>query len=288
MRLQPLPLAFLLMAWTTGSLSQSTQYSNACTPTKTIQFDFPDFNWRDAEMRDRNKYGPQKYHTYGAQELSGMIARPQTVEQLLRNLKVAVDRDLVEQQGFFDTKVLTKFFGASSVKWTINQLDAGSTEKSGTVELSHGPFDGYQVTVRMVRMPIAKENSAYSNHAPEHVRRSATIDIHVNNSRAAIKVLTVVEVFGMPPLAVRGCSETLHGGQPAATTNFTCKGKMHYDYSKLDFAAAIMGENVTTFVVRKDLMERRSTLWSPRDIKGRQSFLCDEDEVRDIELRQEL
>lgn len=50
-------------------------------------------------------------------ELQAMFERPENVQQLLRNLKLASDREWYLQPSFFDDATLRKFFNVSMVKW---------------------------------------------------------------------------------------------------------------------------------------------------------------------------
>ena len=49
--------------------------------------------------------------------IGSLYERPATVEQLLKNLKIAFDNDLFLQPGFYDDGNLSKFFAATKVTW---------------------------------------------------------------------------------------------------------------------------------------------------------------------------
>src|SRR5258708_36790012 len=83
-------LLLLLLVYPKSISAETQQYNEMCTPTKTIRFDIPDFEWQKAEERDRAKYGPQEHRIFRVEELANMISPPQTAAVLLRNLKVVV------------------------------------------------------------------------------------------------------------------------------------------------------------------------------------------------------
>jgi hypothetical protein len=272
----------LIVPMMANSASADIQTNDECTPTKTIQLDLPGFNWRDSEKQDRDRYGAQGQRDYSVVELESMISRPNTVTELLQNFKIAVDRDLVTQRHFFETRVMQKFFNSSSVTWSSEAHGrARSIVRSGVIKPVRGPFDGYQIKVQLVLDEVPVANVEAYRRLPDHLHRHGTVDLAflIEHRPAPVAVKSVVDIFGPPPLALRqSCPE-------AAKPDPGCKGVMVYDYSQREIPGAL-GGNTIEFEVRKDAVERVFSGWERRTAEGRQRFLCDEDELRHISVDQ--
>jgi hypothetical protein len=267
-----------------NTASADIETNDQCTPTKTIQLDLPGFNWREVEQQDRDRYSSQGQRDYSAAELESMITRPSTVTELLQNFKKAVDRNLVTQRHFFETRVINKFFNASWVTWS-NEESPGRTKiivRSGVVNPVPGPFKGYQIKVHLVLDEISPVDAEAYHHHPDHVSRHGTIDLDLLTEHRGppVTVKSVVDTFGPPPLALRQSCVDGAEGDPG------CKGRMAYDYSEREIPGAL-GVNKTEFELRKDAVERFFSGWDRRTAEGRQRFLCDEDELRRISVDQE-
>jgi hypothetical protein len=72
---------------------------------------------------------PESLKQYSAKEINTMVERPTTVSQLLRNIKVVMDRDLLLQQGFFDDANLVKFFNGTHITRRKQKSDSEVSEK---------------------------------------------------------------------------------------------------------------------------------------------------------------
>ena len=54
-------------------------------------------------------------------EVLAMISRPATVTDLLRNIKFALDHDLLLQKDFYSEENLERFFNTSKIEWSKNE-----------------------------------------------------------------------------------------------------------------------------------------------------------------------
>jgi hypothetical protein len=271
LQLFSIPAALTLL----NSASADIQTNNQCTPTKTIQLDLPNTNWRDAEQQIRARYGSAGLHYYSVAELEKMITRPTTATQLLQNLKIAVDRELLTQRNFFETPVLDKFFNASSVSWSDQRMSE-VFQRNGVAKLFNGPFAGYEVKVQMTLIPRA-DQQAHDQHR-DHFAHWGTLDLVVEQSGLPITVKAVADAFGPPPFAYGGVCP--NGSEPDPE----CKGTMSYDFAARQ-AAGVPGDRIE-FAIRADAIPRYFPGWERRTAEGRQRFLCDEDKLRGISLRQ--
>jgi hypothetical protein len=285
-------LAIFILAWTPMGLMDvvsaqvpNNQVSANCTPTKTINLDAPNADWWTAEQRDRERYNTTAQTQYSATEVSAMFERPRTVKQLLLNVKTAVDRDLLVQNGFYETPVLMKFFGASAIAWQEKPRFGGASQRVATLTFGEPAFASLQGYAKLMRSHIAQHDVTPNNHVEKHTYNQGEISLRVAKFETVISVRAVVDIFGMPIQAHRGCGDTSFG-HGLSSDDPTCKGQIFYTYSKKDLPSALLAINQTEFTVRLDSKERKSPTWDLRSAEDRQRFLCDEDELRDISILQ--
>jgi hypothetical protein len=258
-----------------------TQGGADCTPTKTITLDAPSADWRMSEQQDRERYITKGRTNLSGAAIAAMVERPQTVKQLLENMKIAVDRDLLVQKRFYDTAVLMRFFAATSIAWHKPESPWAS-QKVASLSFEGSSFAGLNGQATFGRSHIAEHAASNSK---DHNFVQGQISLHTGSSGLGIPVHAVSNVFGMPILSHRGCGDSGFGHGPSSEDS-TCKGQMIYTYSKNDFPLAFLTVNQTEFTVRRDLVERRSATWDLRSAEGRQRFLCDEDQIGDISVLQ--
>jgi hypothetical protein len=257
------------------------QPSAYCTPTKTFTLDAPNADWRMSEQRDRGKYNTAT-RALSAAEIVAMVERPKTAEQLLQNIKTAVDRDLLVQKGFYETQVLIKFFAASSIDWH-KPKSPWVSQRVATLNFEKSAFEGLHGYARLGRSHTVEPDGRSTGQ--EHDFVQGAINLHMDKPGIAMLVKSVTDVFGMPILAYKKCGDSGFGHGPSKDDP-TCKGQIIYTYSKKDFPSASLAINQADLTVRLDAVERRSPTWDLRSAEGRQRFLCDEDELRDISVLQ--
>jgi hypothetical protein len=100
-------------------------------------------------------------HVYTAKEISSLFARPTTVTELLRNLKLAWDRKLLVQPEFFDDSNLMRFFNGTAVVWNKPPpgMEADWTIRTGTLTVDSKEFPNVVVGLRQSHH-VAKEQRA--------------------------------------------------------------------------------------------------------------------------------
>lgn len=267
------------MLFTVGIAAASTDTSDLCTPTQTIQLDLPHFNWLDSEKQIRDRYPAPAQKEYSTAELESMFALPNTASELLLNFKMAFDRQLFAQLNFFDSRVLRKFFNASSVTWSRwfetpdkKQLFLG---REGLVKVVRGPLVGAKVEVKL-ELELASKGIPDRDH-PDGYFHLGSIDVVLNNKDAPIEVKSITEVFGPPPFTFRDTCPYSSEPDPR------CKGTMDYD---IDPTRAIAGGDRIEFGIKRTAVERFYPGWDRRTAEGRSRFLCDEDELWGISLHQ--
>jgi hypothetical protein len=250
---------------------------STCTPTKTITLDAPNLDWQAAEQHDRERYDSPNRKILTGVEIAAMFQRPKNVEELLLNIKQAVDRDLLVQSAFYKTAVLSEFFAASAISWKTEK--GVGVRQTATLIFHNPPFTGLYGYATLTRHSLSSGAQVVEHLVGGQIR------LRFENLAAPLVVRTVVNTFGMPILAYKGCGQPGYGHVPDQDDP-TCKGRMIYTYSKRDFPSALLAINQAEFKIRLDAVERRSPTWDYRSAEGRQRFLCDEDELRDISVLQ--
>jgi hypothetical protein len=260
------------------AIQAAKQDGSTCTPTHTISLDAPNLDWRSAEQHDRQRYGSATHQTLTSADINAMFQKPKNLEELLLNIKVAVDRDLLVQSEFYDNSVLERFFAASAISWET--VSGYGVRKTGTLSFDDPTFAGIHGEVILGRAYQVSSDA----HTEEYMRQGV-IRLRLDKPEASMAVRSIVNTFGMPILAFKGCVQSGNGHGPDIEDP-TCKGKIIYTYSKREFPQALLVANETEFKIRLGANERRSLTWDYRTPDGRQRFLCDEDELQDISVHQ--
>jgi hypothetical protein len=88
--------------------------------------------------------------TYSAQEIGALFDRPRDVSEFVRNLKVAWDRKLLVQPGFYDENNLKRFFNGAAVVWGKPSpgMSQSFTVRQATVTVDKSLFPGVIVDLR--------------------------------------------------------------------------------------------------------------------------------------------
>jgi hypothetical protein len=250
-----------------GTAALAAQTNDECTPTPTVASDLPGVNWHDSQKQIRDQYPYPEHKEYSAREIESLIVRPTSATELFQNFKVAFDRQLIVQRHFFETRVLTKFFNAYSVEWaeSRNQYEI---DKRGIVKVKQGPLLGYQISLRLELAGLS--NGMARN--PDHLLHVGHLDALSDGSALPIKIKTVINIFGPPPFTYRGAC--IDDSEPDPR----CKGIVSYDNAP---TAPNIGGDRFDLDVRSESPERFFAGW-----RGRQRFLCNEDELRSIRLQE--
>lgn len=160
---------------------------------------------------------------YTAKEMATMFGRPTNVVELLRNLKAAMDRDLILQPSFNDDTLLRKFFAGSSVRREpVSNISPYVAEDVFiTIDDPHFP----KMTVRLRQgHHVQSAHDSGAGRIPEHSVRTAFIEMNVA-SVPGFNVSAVRDVFGQGTAGIDS-GEGTDGFRYTPTR----KGGVFYDY----------------------------------------------------------
>jgi hypothetical protein len=136
-----------------------------------------------------------------AKELYAMVKKPTTPVELLKNIKFALDHELLLREDFYTDGTLKQFIGGTRVEWPYNRPTSKSAKVSGLGDL-------YQATRGAPRMGIdvrlypAEEDGKIEDHR----KIGAAITVQMGRG------LTVEDVEGV--LGVPTKVSDRHGGIP--------------------------------------------------------------------------
>ena len=165
---------------------------------------------------------------YSAAEIGAMFDRPTNITQLLRNLKIAVDHDLLAQPEFATDENLLKFFNGSQVSRKAVQDFPGDRKFARhdiTVSIANEYFPQMSVHLQQGLFKHGGYDSP-SGHVPVTVRHFGDLYVDIG----ALPDTTAGEVravFGKESVAQVGGDWASDG----ASAPRTSKGNLHYAYS---------------------------------------------------------
>jgi len=182
-------------------------------------------------------------HTYTIREIKGMFDRPKTVEQLLRNLKLAYDRNLLVQPAFLDQNVLKRFFNGTAIH---------GSESTAILELNGHFFPGMSVRVDHTYFPIAGHKAAGPPHenVPGYAETLNYLEISMA-SRVVISVRQIKDIFGGEFQEHLDLGEASDGHAVVPTT----KGSLQYSQWMRGAGPEEFDSRDALFVVKKDSVE---------------------------------
>lgn len=208
-----------------------------------------------------------------AGEISAMIQSPTSLEGVLRNLKMALERDWLLEPAFFEDEVLVKFFASQSVE-RPSQLKS-PTDTVLDINL-HSSLSGIHVSIR--RGWIVEKNSAENgaSKVTQHRVRTTSLKIDVT-SAPRLSVCTVHDVFGQV-----GDMSIDTGSAPHVHYTPWVKGSLTYNYLHVSSAEALVSvglqEKKLMFTIK--LEEPGSLQVEP----PQQRRVLNSDSVQDIQL----
>jgi hypothetical protein len=182
-------------------------------------------------------------HIYSVREIKGMFPRPKTVEQLLRNLKLAYERNLLVQPGFLDQNVLKQFFNGTAIH---------DSESRAILELDRHFFPGMSVRVDHAYFPIAGHNAAAPPHeyVPGYAETLNYLEINMT-SAVMISVRQIKDIFGGEFQEHFDLGEASDGHAVVPTT----KGSLQYSQWIRRPGPEEFDSRDALFVVKKELVE---------------------------------
>src|SRR6185312_3885768 len=132
---------------------------------------------------------------YSAEQIRSLFRRPASFGELLRNLKVAVDDDLILQPAFNDDALLETFFAGVAVRReAVPYLTGSYSAEDVHVTIDDARFPKMTAVLRQGQHVQLAHDSA-RGHVPEHLSRSGFIELNVASVPGA-DVRTVRDVFG--------------------------------------------------------------------------------------------
>jgi hypothetical protein len=182
---------------------------------------------------------------YSVREIKGMFPRPKNVEKLLRNMKLAYDRNPLVQPTFFDDAVLKEFFNGTAISWS---------NSGQVVKLDERIFPGMTIRVHHTNIPMAEHNAAepLRNHVQAHSESHNYLEVETGTI-VVITVRHVKNVFGdeFKEQIDTGFDTDGHSHVP------TTKGFLEYSDSLRGPGPEQFNNRGALFVVMKDLAAPR-------------------------------
>jgi hypothetical protein len=191
--------------------------------------------------------------TYSAQEIDTMFDRPRDLEHLLRNLKVAMDKDLFVQAGFYTDANLMKLFNGTHVTWsTPSGQGQDNTWRLFKVTTDPGVFPG--MTVELLRScRLEPAYTSASGAIPAHVRAGGSVTVRVE-SVPGFTVDGVRRAFGTETQNLMESDAGPHGRYDR-----TIKGSLNYERR----AHADIERNSSQFVIKIDSLSALAQARAP-------------------------
>ena len=177
-----------------------------------------------------------------------MFDRPKDIEHLLRNLKLAMVKDLLLQPGFYSDENLLKFFNGAQVTWSTPTPHMNNmTWKLFKVAIDRNVFP--EMTVELLRScKLTPAYASSSGPVPARISAAASVEIPVD----AVPGFTVNVVR-----SVLGAESTtaIDNGQGTDGGHYTpeSKGSLVYeDTAKETYAQSQIERSSITFFVKLD------------------------------------
>jgi hypothetical protein len=192
---------------------------------------------------------------YSAAEIAAMFEHPDTVTGLLQNLKIAVDRDLVQEPGFDTDANLLKFFDGTQVRREVvtGWWGARVDQEDAFVTVDDARFPRMSVEVRkgLNRLTVDHEKT------PVYLRRFGSMRVNLEEV-PGVTVSAVRAVFGKETLALIGGDWASDGHQAPETQ----KGSLFYgDPADADVMVASLTRKTVRFIIKLTDAYRMTPPW---------------------------
>jgi len=184
--------------------AQRSQSANAATTYDTA----------NSQLVAQSGYTAPTGPAPSAGEISAMFRPPSTGVDLLQNLKVALDRDVLLEPGFYDEANLRNFFNQSRVKWQTLKLPERLLAE---VDGDQKSFPGLTVSVERTCYFEDLATADVSN-VHERVNVHLHLDINVRELRIGADIMRAV--FGDGGKVSKSTTEDWQGriGTPVELT----------------------------------------------------------------------
>jgi hypothetical protein len=201
-------------------------------------------------------------------DLQGMLERPTSIKQLLKNLKVTWDRDLLIEPSLYNQGVLQKLFDSADVRWRASDISLPSGAGFVVAELNSRVTPGMSVTVESRCWQTDSKTAAGVSRA------EATIIgfVHISGGPIPGMTLSVVrDAFGLEAENIIDPGMSAHG----YAYNPTYAGSVVYrEFGRLDSTGLSVG---TTFRFKLRQSQPQPGTEAARKI-------VDDDVVQDIDV----
>jgi hypothetical protein len=181
--------------------------------------------------------------------VGALFSRPENVTQLLQNLKLAYDKDLLLEPGFYDAANLAKFFAGTTVTWNEPR---GILPTEPSVQDIVVTSDGKvlpHITIELRRTCwLEVRFEAPNRYLPDHVKEAGAVALQVGDA-PGFTLGVVKGVFGPP--STQGMNYGYVDDGPGVVP--TNKGSLIYrDRDKETRAGSEIETAKVTFVVKLD------------------------------------
>ena len=130
--------------------------------------------------------------------IGAMFSRPKNVAQLLQNLKLAYEKELLLQPGFYDDTNLTKFFASTTVVWGEPRPISTKDTVMRNIVINADSSVFPRVTIEMRRSCwLALRFEPPNHYRPDHVKEAAIVALKASNA-PGFTLEVVRSVFGPP------------------------------------------------------------------------------------------
>lgn len=123
----------------------------------------------------QHSYALDPMRVYSAADISMLYSRPRTLAELLRNLKLALDLNLLLQPAFYSDANLLKFFDGASVTRTTVPRD--KVAEHYNIRFASAWGAALTVSLRLARRqePACPPSDCHSMSYPAHLRKAGNI-----------------------------------------------------------------------------------------------------------------
>jgi hypothetical protein len=177
------------------------------------------------EPNKRPAFDPpaQSPKQYSVAEIGAMFERPKNTLELLKNLKLAMDKDLLLQKAFFDDANLLKFFNALKVTWEKPGPFA-QHQHWAKITPDNRVFTTMIVRVLESRWQESGHKTSAGTPVPGDKRVSGRVSLEVGGA-AGFTLREVKKIFGSPTQQALDCGMGPH----STTCDPTTKGSFIYE-----------------------------------------------------------
>lgn len=227
---------------------------------------------------------PSAPKKYSVAEIGALFERPTNALDLLKNLKLAMDKDLLLQQAFYNDANLIKFFSSTKVTWEKPDLLGNSSDKRTNTVRAKVTVDSLifpRMTVKLMHSywKTSGFNTSNGEHVPAENYASGQIQLQVD----AVPEFTlhkVRQVFGTN-------AEYLdpHYSPHGDVQKTTDKGAFRYD---------TRGQSTGKHKTRGRSFQKETTFSikfrMPPDpaLPGAREPITEDDALKDIELHESI